>query len=91
MQKINASKIHFDTLQDAIEYAKQNGGWIAQTFDEAGAVWYSSMKYTMTTIFQIHPGPCQVGMWSFFMDEPGYAVLNEMTRIANENRLQGRF
>ncbi len=57
--------IMFDTLADAVEYAKQHGGWIAKS----GVVqWFDASRWTQTPIIEAtsHLGTREIGTWRMF-------------------------
>lgn len=57
------SGIH--TLEQAVEYAKQKGGWIALWYD--GTVsWYDAQYWTLTTVMLDRSCSAKIGGWDYF-------------------------
>jgi muramoyltetrapeptide carboxypeptidase LdcA involved in peptidoglycan recycling len=57
----------FNSLEQAIDFAKQKGGRIARpTKSKLGKVFWYSMKYTMGDIMKDTSGDYQIGTWKDF-------------------------
>ena len=54
----------FDTLKQAVEYAKKHGGWIFATRCDTIVKWYDAAKWTTTPIMKDNAGKSgYVGGW----------------------------
>ncbi len=73
----------FDTIQQAVEHAKQHGGWIAHT-DTGLVYWFAPGKWTQTPIIKFirYDKTADIGTWPMF-DETAKAEL-ESTLVAAE-------
>ena len=55
----------FETVQEAVQHAKEHGGWIAKSED--GTVqWFDATKWTWTPICRAVRGNAQIGTWVQF-------------------------
>jgi hypothetical protein len=61
-------RAYFDTVEEAVEHAKQHGGWIAQCNDET-VQWFCATRWTLKPIFSTiarESGCGNVGPWTTF-------------------------
>lgn len=57
-------KAEFETLDQAVEFAKLYGGWIAH--NENHTTWYAAGKWGMTKIMMDIKGSCKIATWTGF-------------------------
>jgi hypothetical protein len=62
-------KIHFSTLDEAIEYAKDNGGWIFSDDNRTIGIWYNPAVYGMSQILRDAPGTGRIDRRGWFLSE----------------------
>jgi len=61
-------KIEFENLYQAVQYAKQNGGWIFfnNSITDHKVIWYNALHYNRTKIMYDCKGSGRIDTWSYF-------------------------